>query len=92
MDERPGVQLWLSRDDKGWNVVQLFFQTLKPMKNTPTRAQVEKLKIQLREVRQHSLLATRQGDYRQVARLTAQAAALNKSIIEAEDMLILAVA
>lgn len=62
------------------------------MKKAPTRSEVEKLKDQLRNVRQESLLATRLGDYRRVAKLTAQAASLNRAIMEAEDMLVLEIA
>jgi len=50
---------------------------------------IEELRIELREVRQESLTATRQGDYRTVARLTAKAAALNKAIMEAQDLALL---
>ena len=51
-------------------------------------AQLEQLKHQLHEVRRASLEATRLGDYRKVARLTAQAAELNKAIIEAQGLVL----
>jgi hypothetical protein len=46
------------------------------------------LKRELQTVRQQSLLATRQGDFMKVARLTAHAARLNKSIMDAEGELL----
>jgi hypothetical protein len=45
---------------------------------------ITSLRRELQQVRQQSLLATRQGDFMKVARLTAQAARLNKSIMDAE--------
>ena len=59
------------------------------MKQTKTLIDIEQLRTELRLVRQESLTATRRGDYRTVARLTAKAAALNKDIMEAEDWAIL---
>lgn len=59
------------------------------MKQTKPLIDIEQLRTELREVRQDSLIATRQGDYRTVARLTARAAALNKAIVEAEDWAVL---
>jgi hypothetical protein len=49
---------------------------------------ITSLKRELQHVRQQSLLATRQGDFMRVARLTAQAARLNKSIMDAEGELL----
>jgi hypothetical protein len=49
---------------------------------------ITSLKRELQQVRQQSLLATRQGDFMKVARLTAQAARLNKSIMDAEGELL----
>jgi len=46
------------------------------------------LKRELQQVRHQSLLATRQGDFMKVARLTAVAANLNKSIMDAEGELL----
>ena len=42
------------------------------------------MKRELQEVRQASLKATRDGDFMKVARLTAQAAQLNRAIMDAE--------
>jgi hypothetical protein len=47
---------------------------------------IDTLKQQLQQVRRDSLLSTRQDDFRRVARLTAQAADLNKAIIEAQGL------
>jgi hypothetical protein len=54
------------------------------MKETKISIDIDQLRSELHEVRQESLRATRQGDYRTVARLTAKAASLNKAILEAE--------
>jgi|GraSoiStandDraft_41_1057321.scaffolds.fasta_scaffold554288_3 hypothetical protein len=56
------------------------------MKHAKTLIDIEQLRTELRQVRQESLNATRKGDYRTVARLTTQAAALNKAILEAEGL------
>jgi hypothetical protein len=56
------------------------------MKQSKPAVDIEQLRAELREVRQTSLNATRQGDYRTVARLTARAAAINKAIMEAESL------
>jgi hypothetical protein len=50
------------------------------MKNPKTTDEVQSLKEQLYRVRQQSLAASRQSDFRTVARLTAEAAKLNRSI------------
>ena len=49
---------------------------------------ISSLRRELQTVRQQSLLATRQGDFMKVARLTAHAARLNKSIMDAEGELL----
>lgn len=49
---------------------------------------ISTLRRELQHVRQQSLMATRQGDFMKVARLTAQAARLNKSIMDAEGELL----
>ena len=46
------------------------------------------LKRELQQVRQASLQATRIGDFMKVARLTAVAARINKSIMDAEGELL----
>lgn len=50
---------------------------------------IESLKRELQTVRRASLLATRQGDYLKVARLTKQAAELNRAIMEAEGLVLM---
>ena len=54
------------------------------MKHVKTLIDIDQLRAELRQVRQESLNATRKGDYRTVARLTAKAAELNKAILDAE--------
>lgn len=49
---------------------------------------ISSLKRELQHVRQQSLQATRMGDFMKVARLTAAAAQLNKSIMDAEGELL----
>ena len=49
---------------------------------------ITSLKRELHQVRQQSLLATRQGDFMKVARLTTMAAQINKSIMDAEGELL----
>jgi hypothetical protein len=49
---------------------------------------ITSLKRELHQVRQQSLQATRQGDFMKVARLTAMAAQINKSIMDAEGELL----
>ena len=58
------------------------------MKLTVTQRDLQKLKQQLAQVRRASLSATQRGDFREVGRLTCQAAQLNQSIQEAEGMLL----
>jgi hypothetical protein len=45
------------------------------------------LRRELAGVRRASLAAARKGDYMRIARLTAMAASLNRSIIEAEGLI-----
>ena len=40
------------------------------------------LRVRLARVRESSILAIRRGDYREVARLTAEAARINQEILE----------
>lgn len=49
-----------------------------------TEEQVRTLRKELAEVRECSLAATRAGDFMKVAMLTAQAARLNKAIMDGE--------
>lgn len=49
-----------------------------------TPEMITNLKRELQQVRQQSLQATRTGDFMRVARLTAVAARINKSIMDAE--------
>ncbi|MBM3834455.1 MAG: hypothetical protein FJ403_14530 [Verrucomicrobia bacterium] len=57
------------------------------MKSIKVTVDIEGLRSELQQVRKASLLATRENDFRKVARLTAQAASLNKAIIEAQGLL-----
>lgn len=49
---------------------------------------IENLRNELTQVRKQSLHATRIGDFMKVARLTTQAARINKSIMDAESQLL----
>jgi hypothetical protein len=49
---------------------------------------IHTLRRELQHVRQASLSATREGNFRKVARLTLQAAHINKSIMDAEGQLL----
>jgi hypothetical protein len=51
-------------------------------------AEIENLRGQLDIVRRASLLATRQNDFRKVAKLTTEAAHLNKAIVEAQGLIV----
>lgn len=53
-----------------------------PPKVTPEK--IETMRHQLSTVRKASLDATRNGEFMQVARLTHQAARINKAILDAE--------
>jgi hypothetical protein len=61
------------------------------MTNMEAPESVDKLKEQLQQIRRASLLATRQGDYMRMARLTAEAAVLNKAIVEAEGLVVVGI-
>jgi hypothetical protein len=54
---------------------------------TANPLEVHDLKQKLRTVRIESLEATRRGDYRRVAKLTAEAGAINRAIMEAQGLL-----
>jgi len=58
------------------------------MSNKITPQLIENLRNELTQVRRASLHATRTGDFMKVARLTTQAARINKSIMDAEGQLI----
>ncbi len=49
---------------------------------------IENLRNELTQIRKASLHATRTGDFMRVARLTTQAARINKSIMDAESQLL----
>ncbi|MDX1952783.1 MAG: hypothetical protein SFY81_11420 [Verrucomicrobiota bacterium] len=49
---------------------------------------INHLKQELQQVRKASLHATRIGDFMKVARLTTEAARINKSIMDAENYLL----
>jgi hypothetical protein len=49
---------------------------------------IESLRNELTQVRRASLNATRNGDFMKVARLTTQAARINKTIMDAESQMI----
>lgn len=57
------------------------------MTNTsvPVENSVEQLQLELRRVRQQSLIAMRKGDFRAVARFSSEAARLNRLLLEADD-------
>ena len=59
------------------------------MKLTVTEHDLRKLKEQLRLVRRASMAASQRGDFRSVGKLTCEAAELNKTIQEAEGLLML---
>jgi hypothetical protein len=56
------------------------------MNKTVAPKRIEKLREHLQEIRRASLIATRQGDYMRIGKLTAEAASLNKAIVEAEGL------
>ena len=60
--------------------------TMSMSKVTPQM--IENLRTELTQVRKASLNATRNGDFMRVARLTTQAARINKSIMDAESQMI----
>ncbi len=58
------------------------------MKLTVTEQDLQKLKQQLQFVRKASLAAQQRGDFRSVGKLTQEAAELNRTIQEAQGMLL----
>lgn len=58
------------------------------MKLTVTEHSVEEMKQRLQQIRRASLAATQRGDFRTVGKLTCEAAQLNRSIQEAEGMIL----
>jgi hypothetical protein len=56
--------------------------------NKVTPEVIENLRNELTQIRRASLHATRTGDFMKVARLTTQAARINKSIMDAESQLL----
>lgn len=50
--------------------------------NTRKHSELEQLKQRLNEIRKASLTATQKGDYMKVARLTTEAANINKAILQ----------
>ena len=54
------------------------------MKQAISLDEVQQLKTQLARVRQQSLAASRENDFRTVARLTGEASRLNQTIQDAE--------
>jgi hypothetical protein len=55
--------------------------------NLKVHQDLEKLRAELHMVRKSSLQASRQGDFRRVGYLTAQAAKLNSAIRDAQGIL-----
>ena len=62
------------------------------MKSSKNNIDIDGLKLQLQRVRRESLEATRVGDFRKVAKLTTEAAGLNRAIGEAQGLLLLGLA
>jgi hypothetical protein len=58
------------------------------MSSKVTPQTIENLRNELTQIRRQSLHATRNGDFMKVARLTTQAARINKSIMDAESQLL----
>ena len=58
------------------------------MKLTVTERDLQVMKQQLQQVRKASLAAIQRGDYRAVGKLTCQAAQINRSIQEAEGLML----
>jgi hypothetical protein len=58
------------------------------MSNKVTPQVIENLRNELTQIRKASLHATRNGDFMKVARLTTQAARINKSIMDAESQML----
>jgi hypothetical protein len=83
----------MRRDAMERDIKPLFLLRTRERKNTMTSAKITpetitSLKRELQQVRQASLHATRMGDFMKVARLTAVAARINKSIMDAEGELL----
>jgi hypothetical protein len=57
------------------------------MKSKVTPQLIENLRNDLVQIRKASLHASRNGDFMRVARLTSQAAQINKSIMDAQGQL-----
>lgn len=57
------------------------------MKSKITPELIESLRGNLNQVRKASLHATRTGDFMRVARLTSQAAQINKAIMDAQGQM-----
>jgi hypothetical protein len=55
------------------------------MQKSVTVEEIQKLRDELRGVRERSLAASRRNDFREVARLTSEAARLNRTIHARED-------
>ncbi len=55
------------------------------MRNTKNTDGLDELKLKLQQVRQESLAAVRRNDFRAVARLTGEAARLNRAIHAGEE-------
>jgi hypothetical protein len=53
-----------------------------------SQRELAKLRQQLQQVRRASLFAMQRGDFRAVGKLTCEAAELNRSIRETEDMIL----
>lgn len=90
--EPPLFYINMRRNDKRKRL-NLYFckepgkgKTMTTAKITPET--ITSLKRELQQVRQASLQATRIGDFMKVARLTAVAARINKSIMDAEGELL----
>jgi hypothetical protein len=58
------------------------------MKPMSTQRELDQLRQQLRQVRRASLAATQRGDFRTVARLTCEAAEINRTIQQTEGLLL----
>ncbi len=55
------------------------------MRNAKSTDGIEELKLQLQQVRKDSLAAVRRNDFRTVARLTGEAARINRAIHAGEE-------
>ena len=66
----------------------LWWEGTLTMSSKVTPQLIENLRNELTQIRKQSLHATRNGDFMKVARLTTQAARINKSIMDAESQLL----